>query len=406
MSVADWITIVASAAAAVAIVALAMRNQALRERTTSAERRFDLLQQLAPSLTDAVTDSTTATCTRILDRLGVLVEARTLLCFYMDEGRLVVGARGGDGYAAFLRPGTPYEGPSIVDMARDAKTAVVIGPSRVEIPKDVDVVDGSSQAWSERLGPAAGSRDRVWALAVPMTRSRGRGLSPEVIGVIYLERIVSAPFAADDMRTVLTVARLAADALERARFADVVRRDSTVDGLTGLMTPTAFRKRLRDEIAARRDLALFFVDTDRFKLYNDTLGHAAGDRLLRSLAALFSDIADKSGGFAGRNGGDEFCIALVDRTKDAAVEIAERVRANVDAAGLGESVKITVSVGVAHFPVDVPSDERQPADRLLEVADGLMYEAKRSGRNRVEFLRFRAQPRTVTHPGEGPIPRR
>ena len=406
MSVADWSAIIVGAAAAVAIIALAMRHRALLARAVSAERRFDLLQHLVPSLTDAVTDSTAATCARILDRLGVLVEAQTLLCFYLGDGRLVLGARAGDGQARFLREGAPYEGRSIVDVARDSATAIACGPGRIEIPSDVDVVDASSKSPDERVGPAVGSRDRVWALAVPMTRSRGRGLSPEVTGVLYVERVVASPFAPDDLRTVLTVARLASDALERARFADVVRRDSAVDGLTGLMTPIAFRKRLRDEIGARRDLALFFVDTDRFKLYNDTLGHAAGDRLLRSLAALFSDIADKSGGFAGRNGGDEFCIALPDRTKDAAVEIAERVRANVDGAQLGDAVQITVSIGVAHYPVDVPSDERQPADRLLEVADGLMYEAKRSGRNRVEFLRFRAQPRTVTHPGEGPIPRR
>ena len=406
MSVADWIAIIASAAGAVAIITLAMRNKDLRARATAAEKRFDLLQHLVPSLTDAVTDSTAATCARIVDRLGVLVPAQTLLCFYTDEGRLVLGARARDGHAEFLRAGAPYDGLSMIDMARDARTAVAIGPARIEIPPDVDVVDGSSQPWGDRLGPAAGSRDRVWALAVPMTRSRGRGLSPEVIGILYLERVLGSPFVPDDMRMVLTIARLASDALERARFADVVRRDSAIDGLTGLMTPIAFRKRLREEIAARRDLALFFVDTDRFKLYNDTLGHAAGDKLLRSLAALFGDIAEKAGGFAGRNGGDEFCIALLDRTKDAAVEIAETVRANVDAAELGDPVRITVSIGAAHYPVDVPSDERQPADRLLEVADGLMYEAKRAGRNRVEFLRLRAQPRAVVHPGEGPIPRR
>lgn len=406
MSIADWVLTMVGLAGAAAIVALVVRNRSLAARADTAERRFDLLQHLVPSLTDAVTDSTAATCARILDRLNVLAPAQTTLCFYVDDGRLVLGARGGDGCARFLREGASYEGVSIIEMARDAKTAIAVGPARLDIPSDVEILDASSQPWADKVGPAAGSRDRVWALAVPLARSRGRGLSPEIIGVLYVERVLDAPLASDDLRSILTVARLASDALERARFADVVRRDSTVDGLTGLMTPIAFRKRLREEVAARRDVALFFVDTDRFKLYNDTFGHAAGDRLLRALAALFGDIADKSGGFAGRNGGDEFCIALLDRTKDAGVEIAERVRTNVDATEFGESVKITVSIGVAHYPVDVPSDDRQPADRLLEVADGLMYEAKRSGRNRIEFLRLRAQPRVEAHPGEGPIPRR
>jgi len=406
VSIADWVLTVLGLSGAAAIILLAVRNQRLATRAIVAEHRFDLLQHLVPSLTDAVTDSTRATCGRILDRLAVLVPARTMLCFYIEDGRLILGARSGDTSFRLLREGAPYDGASVIDIARDTKTSIAAGPSRLDIPSDVEVIDASTQTWSDKAVPVAGSRDRVWALAVPLVRSRGRGLSPEVIGVLYLERILDAPFTADDLRSILTVSRLASDALERARFADVVRRDSTVDGLTGLMTPIAFRKRLREEIAAKRDVGLFFVDTDRFKLYNDTFGHAAGDRLLRALAALFGDIADKSGGFAGRNGGDEFCIALVDRTKDAAVEIAERVRGNVDATGFGEAVKITVSIGVAHYPVDIASDDRQPADRLLEVADGLMYEAKRSGRNRVEFLRFRAQPHMVTHPGEGPIPRR
>lgn len=404
MPVAVWVASILILAGA--CVALLLQTRDLRARATRAQRRFDLLKHLAPSLTPAVIDSTGATCSRILDRLAVLVPSQTLLCFYAIDGRLVLGAKAGDGYAGFLREGSAYDGASIIDAARDRAAAVAVGPGAIEIPSDVEIVDASSTQDIADVGPAAGSRDRVWAVAVPLTRGRGHGLAPEVLGVIYVERTLSNLFAADDLRTIVTVAKLASDSIERALFADAMRRDSEVDGLTGLMTPIAFRKRLRDEVAGRRDVALFFIDSDRFKLFNDTFGHAAGDGLLRRLASTFSDIAEKSGGFAGRNGGDEFCIALVDRTKDAAVEIAERVRSAVDADAGRQAVRITVSIGVAHYPVDVTPQERQPADRLLEVADGLMYEAKRSGRNRVEFLRMRAQPRAVIHPGEGPIPRR
>ncbi len=398
------ILVVLLAIFAVALGITYERMRALERRSAIAQRRFDLLHQLAPALTPGTTESTSATCARIVERLSTLLPSNVALCFYADDGRFVLGARRGDGYAQFLREGSAYEGVSIIDAARERQVAVAIGPSRVEIPDDVDVVDEGKRAGTA-LGPAAGSRDRVWALAVPLLRSRGAARRADVVGAIYLERERQRPFSGDDLRTALTVARLAADALERARFADAIRRDAQVDGLTSLMTPIEFRKRLRDEVAARRDLGLFFIDTDRFKLYNDTYGHAAGDKLLRALAATFEDIATKSGGFAGRNGGDEFCIALSDRTKDAAVEIAERVRASVDRARLGEPVAITVSIGVAHYPVDVVPGDASPADRLLEIADGLMYEAKRSGRNRVEFLRLGAQPRTTPYPGEGPIPR-
>lgn len=397
--------LVALLIAGIAIAMLTIANRRLRVRAARAERRFDLLQHLAPSLTDAMLDSTSATCERVLDRVAALVPAQTSLCFYIDGGRLVLGARSGDGYAGFLRAGSTYEGIAIVDAARDRRAPIAVGPIALDVPAELGVLDGSTIA-PEPIGPAAGSRDRVWALAVPLLRNRAHGLPPEVIGVLYLERPHTRPFGPDDLQALGTVSRLAADAIERARFADDVRRDSAVDGLTGLMTPTAFRKRLREEVATHRDVGLFFIDSDRFKLYNDTCGHAAGDRLLRTLAATFADIAEKSGGFAGRNGGDEFCIALVDRTKDASVEIADYVRSAIDGGGFGDAVRVTVSVGVAHYPVDIAPEERQPADRLLEIADSLMYEAKRSGRNRVEFLRFRAQSKLPAFPGEGPIPRR
>jgi diguanylate cyclase (GGDEF)-like protein len=389
------------------------RQRTAIDRARRAERRFDLLHQLAPALTSASTESTHATCTRILERLESLVPAQTRLCFVVSDGRLVLGAKAGDGYAGFLREGAVYEGATIVDWARDHAKAAIVGPQAAELPSDVEIVDLVRDPDGRDVGPAAGSRDRVWALAMPLAIPRGRGMSPDVIGIAYLERPRSAAFAPDDVRTAATVARLGADALSRAQFADAVRRDSIVDGLTGLLTPAAFRKRLREEVSAGRDVALFFIDTDRFKLLNDTYGHAAGDTLLRTLAAAFADIAKCSGGFAGRNGGDEFCIALLDRTKDAAVEIAEHTRARIDAMDLatalgtpgGSGMKITVSIGVAHHPVDVTADDRQPTDRLLEIADAQMYEAKRAGRNRIEFLRLRAQPKRSPHPGEGPIPR-
>lgn len=132
---------------------------------------------------------------------------------------------------------------------------------------------------------------------------------------------------------------------------------------------------------------------DHLKLWNDTFGHGVGDRLLKKLADMFAAVA-ATGGFAGRNGGDEFCIALLDRTKDDVIVVAEGLRERVERTEFmaGENapqprIPVTISVGVAHSPVDVPADTELPADRLLEAADGRMYEAKREGRNRVAYSR-------------------
>ena len=392
---------------------------ALARRADRAEKRFDLLQHVVPSLTDVSAESTAAACARILDRLNALVPADVLLCFFNDDGRLVLGAKSGAGYAGYLREGEAYEGATLVHWVRDRAKSAIVGPAPVDI---VDVIDLSSEAESSKLGvgPVAGSRDRVWALAVPLKRDRGEGRQVEVVGVLYAERPKSEPFTEDDVLTAITVGTLASDALQRARFADNMRRASNMDPLTKLLTPTAFRQRLRDEVDGRRfadayasrDLALFFIDTDNFKAWNDTFGHAAGDKLLRALADIFGETARAYHGFAGRNGGDEFCIALLDRRKEEAVKLANAMRVRISSTdfarqlgiGAADGTPVTLSIGVAHYPNDVAVDEPQAAGKLLEAADARMYEAKRGGRNRVAFNIGRPLPRKQPAPGEGPIP--
>ncbi|MBC5828275.1 MAG: GGDEF domain-containing protein, partial [Candidatus Eremiobacteraeota bacterium] len=335
----------------------------------------------------------------------------------------LLGAKRGVGYADFLRTGDWYEGDTIVDWSRDHALAAIVGPDDAGLEAGLGIEDLSMRARgrTDAVGPAAGSRDRVWALAAPLTRDRGYGLLPEILGVLYIERVRRDSFSSDDASTILTVARLGSDALQRALYSDWVRRTSDTDALTGLLTGASFRKRLREEIEARRyssgaasrDVALFFIDTDHFKDWNDSFGHAAGDRLLKSLSDAFADAARKASGFAGRNGGDEFCIALLDRTKDAAISVAQALSEKVErsdfqrtlASAADAAMPITISVGVAHFPVDVAPDDPFPADKLLELADSQMYEAKRAGRNRVSYSRGRGLHRKVSHPGEGPIPR-
>jgi diguanylate cyclase (GGDEF)-like protein len=415
--------IVAALLAVIGVVVwlrLTRRLRALDQRAKQAEQRFYLLETVAPELTDVATESTAATCTRILDRLNRLVPADVQLCFFNEDGRLVLGAKSGTGYAGYLRDGEAYEGATIVHWVRDHACAAIVGPEPSYIPKVVDL-NRDPEASKSGVGPVAGSRDRVWALAVPLTRDRGSGRQLEIVGVLYVERAKDQPLTEADVLTVETVGRLASDAVQRARFADSLRHASNTDPLTRLLTPAAFRQRLRDEVDGRRfadkfasrDLALYFIDTDNFKLWNDSFGHAAGDKLLRALADIFSETATTHHGFAGRNGGDEFCIALLDRRKEEAIKLAEGLRARVEltnfATHLGiaaaDGARVTLSIGVSHYPNDVVADSPQAAGRLLEAADARMYEAKRGGRNQVAFNLGRALPRRQPLPGEGPLPR-
>jgi diguanylate cyclase (GGDEF)-like protein len=382
------------------------RIVSLTHEVRSAEQRLALLAQIAPPLTEAALESTPQTCERIVERFLALVPAQTVLCFVAIDGRMVLGARSDAGYAQFLRVGEAYEGDTIVDWAQAHHGAAIVGPARADLPADVSVADMSLEpAGSPLGGPLVGSRDRVWALCVPMMQHRGYSLRPAIVGAIYAERRRDDPFGHEDFRTSTAIAQLAGDALVRARFSDDVKRESQVDQLTNLLTAATFRKRLREEIETRRrhtqdrDIALFFIDTDKFKLWNDTFGHSVGDMLLKRLADTFREVA-ATGGFAGRNGGDEFCIALLDRTKDDAIVVAEQLRERVERMdfmatpdGIPQPrIPITISIGVAHFPVDVPARTDAPADRLLEAADARMYEAKREGRNRVAYSRARSLP--------------
>ena len=394
--------------AALLVVVQGVMIAGLRRRALRAERRFETLQHIAPALTGAAADSTLATCARILERTSALVHAQSLLCFYVDGGHSVLGAKSGSGYVGFLREGETYDGDTIADWVRREGRPAIVGPTPAALPPDLRMFDLAQEPANSRInaGPIAGSRDTIWSVAVPLMRPPSGAERPSVIGVIYADRPRAEPFTEDDVTTLLTIANLAGDALARALFADRVKRAATHDQLTGLLSPAGFRQRLRQEVDARRnetrvganrDVGLLFLDTDNFKAWNDTHGHPSGDELLRRLAAMFAHTAEQAHGFAGRNGGDEFCIALLDRSKDASIELARDLCARVAAADLASlvptaaapGVHITVSIGVAHFPMDISPKKMHPTEQLLEAADQRMYEAKHAGRNQVAFSRAR-----------------
>jgi diguanylate cyclase (GGDEF)-like protein len=215
------------------------------------------------------------------------------------------------------------------------------------------------------------------ALAVPMCDAQG------LRAVIYVSSSASCALENEDtiVRTIEHAVSPYALALER----ELDRADATYDGLTGLLTPRAFRNRLRDELARSgvrtpNVVTLWFVDTDRFKHVNDTFGHTAGDSVLQTMAELLRTTVVPERDLVGRNGGDEFCASVHDTQKTIAIERAQTFCEAVRRHDFGLPLKITASVGVASFPYDA-----NDASELLEVADAAMYHSKRSGRDRVSF---------------------
>lgn len=208
-----------------------------------------------------------------------------------------------------------------------------------------------------------------------------------VIGVILFSSRRSSIIGNAD--ALVAIVDLAVPAYLIAHDREAHIHSATVDELTGLLTPRAFRQRLYDELAEVRLRSLpatvFFIDTDHFKACNDTYGHAAGDAVLREIADLLKQKAGTDA-IVGRNGGDEFCV-LLRAGKSTALRCAESMRHEVARYRFkhyreGIPTKpITLSIGLASFP-----DDTDDAAQLLERADAAMYHSKRSGRNSVSFF--------------------
>lgn len=164
---------------------------------------------------------------------------------------------------------------------------------------------------------------------------------------------------------------------------------SRLDALTGVANRRRFDHWLGEmgEAAARdgQALAVLLLDVDHFKAFNDNYGHPAGDACLRRITdCLVRELGGNPLARLARYGGEEFVLLVTDTTREAAVQLADRLRLAVHAANLEHAHapegRVTVSVGVS---VGVPAGEGGP-QRLVGSADEALYRAKYGGRNRVE----------------------
>lgn len=202
----------------------------------------------------------------------------------------------------------------------------------------------------------------------------------------------------DDQLKAVTIVGTAQDISERKRSEREIHRLAYFDSLTGLPNRLLFKDRVTQALShARRyktNLAVLFLDLDRFKVINDTLGHNIGDLLLRHVADRLTESIRHSDSIGrsvekgptselARLGGDEFTVLLTNlRDVQDASKVAKRI---VDALALpfminGHEIFMTVSVGIATFPADGDS-----VDVLLKNSDSAMYHAKEQGRNNFQY---------------------
>ena len=195
------------------------------------------------------------------------------------------------------------------------------------------------------------------------------------------------PFTDSDRDLVQLMGALIGSAIERGRFSARLRHLAYNDQLTALPNRAWFTERLRDELLLAGDaqtrVAVMFLDLDRFKDINDTLGHALGDRLLRVIGDRLTGVVGADG-LVARMGGDEFIILIGNHpTPQRLDQLAQRVIAIVDQPLIidGYEQFVTTSIGIAMFPLD-----GEDADTLIKHADVAMYHAKERGRNTHQFF--------------------
>ncbi|HEY6068706.1 MAG TPA: diguanylate cyclase [Gaiellaceae bacterium] len=201
-------------------------------------------------------------------------------------------------------------------------------------------------------------------------------------------------FQDEDRVTATSLAAQAAVALDNARLHRIVERQALLDGLTGLPNRRQCEDTLADELSRVERfggaLSVVVADLDWFKDVNDRYGHPAGDSVLREFAALLQETV-REVDLAGRWGGEEFLLILPGTDLAGGARVAERIRVALQArivlSAEGAPIHVTASFGVAATPPAAAAAE------LFAAADAAMFEAKRSGKNRVQTA-----PEGVRHP--------
>lgn len=244
--------------------------------------------------------------------------------------------------------------------------------------------------------PASGS-----LLCIPMIHAG------TLLGVLNFERPEVDGFSENQRAALITAAEMVSLAVRNARLHEETVTLSLTDALTGLANRRSLFLRLDEELArlARygQRLSLIMIDVDHFKRLNDAAGHRAGDETLQEFASILRSQVRRVDMLA-RYGGEEFMVLLPETDRADTVEIAEKLRARVEAHAFkhGDQQpggRLTASFGVATAPLDA-----MESGSLVDLADAALYASKRGGRNQVTAYEAGMEFHPGRERGTGPHP--
>jgi diguanylate cyclase (GGDEF)-like protein len=230
---------------------------------------------------------------------------------------------------------------------------------------------------------SSSSDEELAALCVPLVAS-GR-----LVGAVQATRKSGGgdAFTREEAQVVELVSASLATALANAIDYHDATRQTLIDDLTRLYNVRYLYQTLEGEIRRARRygsaVSVVFMDLDGFKLVNDAYGHRAGSATLTEVAQVINSSVRESD-FVARFGGDEFVLMLPETSAKRALQMAERVRERIAGhrfkGGVGADIYLTASFGVASFP-----EHATQAEKLIELADAAMYEAKQRDKNNVRL---------------------
>ncbi len=294
------------------------------------------------------------------------------VCSFVAADLGFAAASLGDGFATGSWPDFAFLGASaLVALAAAAQLRTGVVPARP--PRAVRDTMPLLANPLPYLGVALGYGLLVWV---------GRNESPYGLGGLLLSAVLI---------TVLVLARQITVTRDNERLARRFEEIAVTDALTGLANRRRLLEVAEQAVAAAdgdgSDVALVVIDVDRFKEVNDTLGHLAGDVVIRVVAARIR-AAVRPGDLPARYGGDEFVVLMPGLGGADALAVTRRLAEGVCAEPVhtpAGPVRVTLSIGVAHVAGTPPADALNRVEQLLTRADNALYEVKRRGRDGVHL---------------------
>ncbi len=347
--------------------AIALENAHLYAETNRRAQQFEALYEVGRTM--ASTLNLQEILGRISEAVSSLLAVRAMSLMLLNpDGQTLSTIAGYDSFDARLRAAEAQAGDQLPSLAAVREKRLVVVP---ELAKET--------IYGPWLAAALSEGYRAF-LAVPLL------VQDRPVGCLNLYLAERRDLEQEELQLLSTLASQAAIAIENARLFEETRQLAITDPLTGLANHRQFYDQLgrefRRSLRYRRPLTLLMMDLDRFKHFNDSYGHLAGDQALRETAEVLRQNA-RSVDILARYGGEEFTIILPETEGTRALIQAERVRAavaNHTLEGLeGEAARgVTVSIGLAAL---TPTMKR--IEDLVQAADEALYRAKSGGRNRI-----------------------